>query len=593
MTADIREKVAAVYEAAQYRPGLGVAIVVLSFGTALLEGVGLGFLLPIIEISQASSDPSSSTDGVLSVFVRVYAALGLPFTLEYLILGVAAVMTVRFGLSFLTAWLRAILGTSYQRDLRRRLFDSMMYGPIDYIDRAGSDELLNSLITETGRAGGIVMAVFRVIEVSLRGLVYLVLAAMLSPMLTAVAVVSLGASTLFVRYVLEPAYAVGDDVADVNDRVQTISQTSLQGMRDVRLFNMRSEMIARMHAVLDRYVDVNVRFRRNQAALNNLNQFLNALVVFGLVYVGFRFTGFSLARLGVFLFAVFRLSPVVNQINNTLYSLDGQLPHLIRIRDRISTLTTAETPGYRGETNVESVESVEFDDVSFAYDDEGVLRDVYFSVGRGETIALVGPSGTGKSTVVSLLTRLHAPDSGRILADGTSIDEFDVEAWRDRLAVVRQDAFLFDDTLRENVTVGNRDASDRAIERACEVARVTEFLPGLPDGYETELGEDGVRLSGGQRQRIAIARALLKDADVLVLDEATSELDSTIEREVYDGIRTLEEQYATISIAHRLSTVNDADRIYTLTDGSVAEVGTHEQLLDRDGPYAELYATQS
>jgi subfamily B ATP-binding cassette protein MsbA len=142
------------------------------------------------------------------------------------------------------------------------------------------------------------------------------------------------------------------------------------------------------------------------------------------------------------------------------------------------------------------------------------------------------------------------------------------------------------------VTVGNRNASQHAVEQACEIARVTEFLPELPAGYDTELGEDGVRLSGGQKQRVAIARALLKDADVLVLDEATSELDSNIEQEVYDGIRGLEGQYITISIAHRLSTVRDADCIYTLVNGSVTETGTHEQLLKNKGTYADLYATQ-
>ncbi|ESP90002.1 ABC transporter ATP-binding protein [Candidatus Halobonum tyrrellensis] len=588
-----REKLSALSEAVRFRPGLGIAIVVLSFGTALLEGIGLGFLLPILELTRSSTTPTDA-EGVLGVFVRVYSFLGVPLTLEYLILGIASVMTVRFGLSFVTGWLQAILSLSYQRHLRQRLFESLVYGPIDYIDRTGSDELLNSVITETNRAGGIVMAAFKIAEVLLRGAVYLAIAAVLAPTLTLVALVGLGVSTLSVRYVLEPAYTVGDDVADANDRIQTISQTGIQGMRDVRLFNLRSELVDQMRSVLGSYVSDSVELRRNQAALNSLNQLTNALVVFGLVYAGFRFTGLSLARLGVFLFAVFRLSPVVNQVNNALYHLDGQLPHLLRVDARLDELAERTSPDAAGERPVDSVDRVEFDGVSFSYGDgEEVLRDVSFAVERGEKVALVGPSGAGKSTVVSLLGRLQTTDAGRVLADGVPVDEFDVEQWRSRLAVVRQNPFIFDDTLWENVTIGNRDASREAVERVCEVARVTEFLPELPDGYETELGEGGIRLSGGQQQRVAIARALLKDADVLVLDEATSELDSNIEREVYEGIRSLEDRYATISIAHRLSTIDDADRIYTLVDGSVTEVGTHDQLLDSDGTYADLYATQS
>lgn len=589
----LREKAAAVYEAAKFRPGLGVLIVTLSFVTALLEGVGLGFLLPIVELVQ-SPTPPADTDGLVGAFVRVYAFLGLPLSFESLILGLAGVITVRFTLSFLTQWLRAILGLSYQRNLRERLFNAVMYGPITYIDRAGSDDLLNSFITETGRVGGIVMAVFDITETVLRGFVYFVLAVLLAPVLTAIAVVSLSASTLLVRYVLEPAYVAGDETADLNDRIQTISQAGLQGMRDVRLFNMRSELTARMEEALERYVGVSLRLRRNQAALSNFNQLLNALVVFGLVYLGFTFTRFSLPRLGVFLFAIFRLSPVINQINSRLYGLNGQLPHLIRIRSRLQELADMQASDAGGDVSVKTVNRIEFDDVSFSYDeDKQVLRDISFLVERGEKIAIVGPSGVGKSTIVSLLGRLQTPSSGKILADGQLTSEFDIVEWRERIAVVRQDPFLFDGTLRENVTVANRDASDRVIKQVCEIAQVTEFVNNLPDGYETELGEDGVRLSGGQRQRVAIARALLKDADVLVLDEATSELDSGIERTVYEKISSLEDRYATITIAHRLSTVKNADRIYTLDNGSVVEAGSHDQLIDDDGVYAGLYASQS
>jgi subfamily B ATP-binding cassette protein MsbA len=593
MNVSAREKAAAVYEAARFRPRLGAVIVLLSLGTALLEGVGLGFLLPIIEITQSSTPPSEAS-GLLGRFVQVYSVIGLPFTLEYLILGIGTVMGVRFGLSFVTEWLRAVLGRRYQQYLRQELFSSLMYGPIEYLDRHGSDDLLNSLVTETNRSAGIAMAVFDITEIVLRGVIYLVIATILSPVLTLVAVVSLAASTLAVRYVLEPAYTAGDDVADANERFQTIAQTSTQGMRDVRLFSMRSTLVDRMRTVLDKFVSDSVRLQRNKAALKNLNQFMNAVVVFGLVYLGFQYTVLSLGELGVFLFAVFRLSPVVNQINTTTYQLDGQLPHFIRVRSRIDELDEMEVPDADGGEAIDTVEEIAFDDVSFAYDDdERVLDDVSFGVRRGEKIALVGPSGAGKSTIVSLLGRLQTPDSGEICVDGTAIDEFDVEEWRERLAVVRQAPFLFDDTLIENVRIGNQDATRREVEEACEIAQVTEFLSEFPDGYDTELGEDGTRLSGGQKQRVAIARALLKDADVLVLDEATSELDSNIERDVYEGISERESEYATISIAHDLSTIDDADRIYTLVDGRVTEDGTHEQLLSDDGTYAELYATQT
>jgi subfamily B ATP-binding cassette protein MsbA len=588
-----REKLSAVYETFRFRPGLGSVIVFLGFITASLEGIGLGFLIPIVEIAQSSSPPANA-DGIIGGFVRVYALLGVPLTLEYLIVGVLLVMAIKVSLSFLATWLSSILSLSYQRHLRKRLFDAILTGSIEYIDEVGSDTLLNSLITETQRASVIVMAVFGLVGTVLRGLVYLAIAAVLSPVLTLIALIALTISTVTVRYILEPAYTAGEFVAETNDRMQSVAQTTIQGMRDVRLFNMQPELRERVHTVLDDFVDSGVRLRRNKAILNNLNQFANITVIFALVYIGFNFTNLSLSGLGVFLFAVFRLSPVINELNNKFYRIDGQLPQLIRVLTRIDELDEHDSIEDDGTQPVTGVEQIVFDTVSFGYQvDEPVLEDVSFSVEKGETIAFVGPSGAGKSTIASLLSRLQTPDSGQIYADDIPIDQFKLNQWRGQLAVVRQNPFLFDGTLKSNITIANREATNADIQRVCETAQVTEFLDDLPNGYETELGEDGVRLSGGQKQRVAIARALLKDADVLILDEATSELDSNIEQEVYRRISAVEHQYATISIAHRLSTVRDADQIYTLVGGAVAESGTHEQLVSAGGPYSELYTTQS
>ena len=169
----------------------------------------------------------------------------------------------------------------------------------------------------------------------------------------------------------------------------------------------------------------------------------------------------------------------------------------------------------------------------------------------------------------------------------------DIDEWRSRIAVVRQDPFIFNDTLRYNLTIGNRDASQAELDRVTRIARLDEFFDELPNGYDTQLGDEGVRLSGGQRQRVALSRALLKDADVLVLDEATSDLDSNLERQVQKSIESMERDYAMIGIAHRLSTIKNADRIYTIDNGQIVETGQHKELIDNDGRYAELYTIQS
>jgi subfamily B ATP-binding cassette protein MsbA len=222
-----------------------------------------------------------------------------------------------------------------------------------------------------------------------------------------------------------------------------------------------------------------------------------------------------------------------------------------------------------------------------------VLDGISFSVERGEFIAFVGQSGAGKSTIVSLLARFYDPDTGSINADGLPIEEYDLRAWRDRIAVVRQQPFIFNDTLKGNITIGNREATQAAVERVCAIAKVDEFVDDLPNRYESQLGDDGVRLSGGQRQRVALARALLTDADFLVLDEATSDLDSSLEKEVQSAIEAMDRKYGIIAIAHRLSTVKNADQIYTVENGEIIESGSHTDLLADEGAYADLYTIQS
>jgi subfamily B ATP-binding cassette protein MsbA len=586
-----QQKFDALLRVAQYRPIFTFGLVVFGGFVAVFEGVGLGFIHPILEVAQAEG-PVEGGGPVLEVFLSIYDFLGVPFSLGYLILGVGLVMTLRFTTSFIIAWLKAILAKQYEKDLRTRAFGGALDAEVGYFDEKGSDDVLNAIITETRYSGKVIQRGVVVMEAIFLVLMYMAIMLYISPFMTLLSVVLLGGITLLLRVVIEPAVTVGTRVAEANEQVQQTVQAGTQGIRDVKLFGLAKEVFSNFQQSVEQYAQSEINLSRNQSAVQNFYELSAALTLFVLIYIGFVATGLTLGELGIFLIAMFQLAPRVSRLNSQVYSLEGDIAHLVRTQDFLDRLDSrVETSGSRAIT---SVDRIEFDDVEFSYtEDEQVLQELSFEVERGGFIAFVGQSGAGKSTIVSLIARMHDPDGGEIRADGVPIEEFEIEQWRERIAVVRQNPFIFNDTLENNVTVGNRDASHRDVERVCEIAKVDEFLDELPDGYESQLGDDGVRLSGGQRQRVALARALLKDADFLVLDEATSDLDSNLEREVQAAIESMDRDYGIVAIAHRLSTVKNADRIYTVDDGEIIEEGTHGELLADDGEYAELYAIQS
>lgn len=596
MTSDLetlsnREKIEALRRVGEYQPLFAFFVVCLGAVVALFEGIGLSFIYPIIEIAQ-SEDPTAVSGPVMETFVSAYQLFNIPFTLGYLILGVALVMIFRYTMSFLVRWLAVIIAKRYEKHLRTRAFDGALDAEISYYDEEGTDNILNAIITETRYSGRVIEQGVIMFQTLFLVLMYVGVMFYISTSMTLFATVLLGGITITLRFVIEPAVTVGSRVANANERVQETVQAGTQGIRDVKLFGLREEIFSSFSESIQQYASSEVDLSRNEAAIKNLFELSAAITIFTLIYIGFTFTELALGELGIFLIAMFQLAPRVSMLNSQVYRLEGYISHSVRTFAFLDNFEQCQEQS--GDRSVSQVSKIECDEVEFSYtDDEQVLRGLSFEVEKNDFIAFVGQSGAGKSTIVSLLARMYTPDQGEIRADGVPIEEYDISEWRERIAVVRQQPFIFTDTLENNVTVGNRDATRQEVKDVCEIAKVDEFVDDLPNGYDSQLGDDGVRLSGGQRQRVALARALLTDADFLVLDEATSDLDSNLEKEVQTAIESMDQNYGIIAIAHRLSTVKNADRIYTVDNGEIIESGTHRELLADDGEYAELYTIQS
>jgi subfamily B ATP-binding cassette protein MsbA len=292
-----------------------------------------------------------------------------------------------------------------------------------------------------------------------------------------------------------------------------------------------------------------------------------------------------------FMTALFMLYAPIRDLNKVNLEVQEGMAAAIRVFELLDT-----TPDIKDEEKAPPLPSiskgVEFQEVTFKYGDEAVLKDISLHVKVGEVIALVGMSGAGKTSLVNLLPRFYDVEKGQILIDGCDIRKVTVKSLRDQIALVTQQTILFNDTVRNNIAYGNLACSDQEIIEAAKAANAHDFIQKLPQGYETIIGEQGVKLSGGERQRLSIARALLKNAPILILDEATSSLDSDSETEVQNALERLMKGRTVFVIAHRLSTIRNATRIVALSDGQIVEQGTHEELMTLHGEYRRLYDLQ-
>ena len=513
--------------------------------------------------------------------------------------GIVGVFLIKGACNFLGNYLVNYAGLSAVRDLREDTYGIVLNQSPAFFQKQHTGRLISSLINDIEK---IQVALSHILADLLRqGFTSIFLLWALIQTDWKLATVSL----TVLPFVLVPTARIGRRIRKTTRRAQDnlagltqILEETIAGNRVVKAFGMERFEIGRFRAAAAAVFRYNLRYVVQQGVASPLIELFGALTIVALLtyarneilagqLTAGEFTTFIIALLMLYQ-PVKRLTGIYNIFQQAAGAAERVLGYRSHPHDVKEAPDAVELPPFSG--------SVEFEGVGFRYPEAAgapILREINLKVSAGEVVAIVGPSGAGKTTLMNLLPRFFDPSQGRILVDGHDIRSVKLRSLRDRISLVTQETFLFDDTVFNNIAYGRPDISREAVENAARMAIAVDFIEALPKGYETHLGERGYRLSGGQRQRIAIARALLKDAPILILDEATSHLDSEAELLVQRALANLMRDRTVIVSAHRLSTIRSADKIVVLDQGTIAEIGRHDYLLEHSPLYRRLSKLQS
>lgn len=571
----------------------------LSLMAAMTEIFSIGMLIPFLENLSAEAGEGFRT-GVAWIDQHVLAVDSTKTERMYRIFGLILLATwLRCGFGYLGSSLGAVVRARVTEDLRMRIVDQLQTVALRFYSTTRMGEIVNTFKEEMVRVAKLIGVAKAYIEQGLLVVAYAVFMAWVSWQLALVVLVFLGGLALGLRRLIASVRWHGARLTRANGRLASVVTEFVSGVRTVVAFNMQSHERERMQEAVHEKASAVIQTARRNLAVRPLSQAVVSTILIAVVALAvqfFVFTGrLDMAPLMAFLFALFRTMPAIHQLN----SQRGEWAQNRAALDNIAAFLRRDDKPYLEDGPLEAAplqSEIAFENVSFAYEpeatDERVLKDVNVRIPCGETTALVGATGAGKSTLADLIPRFYDPTEGCIRYDGEDLRRFKVKSLRARMTVVSQDTHIFNDTARANIAYGNLDMPFERIVEVADQANALGFIEEMSEGFDTVLGERGVKLSGGQRQRIAIARALLRDPEILILDEATSALDSVTEKLVQESLEELMEGRTVIAIAHRLSTIEHADQVLVLEEGEIVEQGTYDELLNRKGQLWEYHKVQ-
>lgn len=534
----------------------------------------------------------------LNYFVtEMIASYGGSVTLILLGLYLTLITLLKVGSQYLSFFCMIPVRTGIVRDIRNALHQKVLQLPLSFFSQERKGDIIARITGDVAEVeNSLVSSLDMIIKNPLMIIVSLGGMIVISPRLTIFVLILLPIAG-FIMGQIGKALKKSSLVAQEQwGFLISIVEETLSGLRIIKAFKAERMMSTRFRQENELYRSYSKRIERRQQLAHPMSEFLGtATIAIVLWYGGALILGeeasFDASTFIYYLVIFYSIINPAKELSRGVYTIQKGMASLIRI-DKIllaeNNIKEIETP-----KQLTFEKEIRFNNVSFRYADQWVLKNINLSIPKGKTVAIVGESGSGKSTLVDLIPRFYDIQEGSIEIDNTDIRDVRVSDLREMMGNVNQEAILFNDTVKNNILFRDTPLDDKEIEHAARIANAHNFISELPNGYNTNIGDRGGRLSGGQRQRLSIARAVLKDPEILILDEATSALDTASEKQVQEALDRLMQDRTTIVIAHRLSTIVNADKIVVLSDGEIIEEGTHQELLEKGGTYAQLIQLQS
>lgn len=570
------------------------AVIVLGVLSSLAEGTGITLFIPFLSFMGSSEFPATTGGWLINGLKGIFA--NTPVEQRALVISatVLACIVLKGLFTFANSALSGWIDTTVCCRIRVNVFQQLLYADYRDFERSPEGRLYHALETQPWRTSEAVWQLLSLIVTGCTIVVFTAFLLLISWQLTIIAVLAASLISWVLHRLTRSASPTGHTHTAAEGILNERILEGLSGMKEIRIFGREAYEKGRFREAAEALRRVGWKLSAVRALSAPLYEVLAVALLLGVLLVsGMRDPG-NLASILVYVFLLFRLQPSLASFERTrvhISSLEGD------VRAVFSLMEEMRPPSPLGSSRAFSGlrHEIELRDIGYQYSPDAVpaLKSVSVVIPAGKMTALVGPSGAGKTTLANLLLGLRHPTAGEIFADGARLDSFDIGSWRARISLVTQHPYIFSATIRENIAYGLEGASEEQIVQAARRANAQEFIAQLPRGFDTRIGSRGVLLSDGQRQRIALARALVREPDVLILDEATNAMDSISESAVKEALRQQKGKITIIVIAHRLSMVEDADNIIVLKGGELQEEGTPERLLESDGLFARLYKQQS